>query len=248
MPSCTDRSAGRSPTAVRKDPQQGDVITLEGVDQAERPHGQGVPPHPRDRRQRRAVSWDEDLRGSRGAVRGTQGGRASGRVSAWASGRGLRVHDARHRANRAVPQLRRDTSEFSDSAMSLNFYSDDPVKAVDGNEYRECPQCGEDALELRGKSPVGWGWDIVCVSCGWEIKQAERLDIDQYCDLMEEVKSRVESINQLMEMPGITIRTRVESVSLQLRMLLELIVFSSLGVQQGRVAESPGRNYRVPRT
>ena len=45
---------------------------------------------------------------------------------------------------------------------------------------------------------------------------------------MEEVKSRVEAINQLIELPGITIRTRVESICLQLRMLLELIVFSSL--------------------
>ena len=69
---------------------------------------------------------------------------------------------------------------FSDPAMSLNFYSDNPVKAVDGDEYRECPQCGEDALELRGKSPVGWGWHLACLNCGWEIKQAERLDIDQY--------------------------------------------------------------------
>lgn len=118
--------------------------------------------------------------------------------------------------------------KFSDSAMSLDFYSDEPVKGADGTEYRQCPRCGEDALELRGKSPVGWGWHIACLNCDWEIKQAERLDIDQYCDLMEEIKSRVESIDQLMEMPGITIRTRVESVSLQLRMLLELIVFSSL--------------------
>ena len=60
------------------------------------------------------------------------------------------------------------------------------------------------------------------------MKQAERLDIAQYCGLMEEVKSKVESINQLMEMPGVTIRTRVESICLQLQMLLELIVFSSL--------------------
>ena len=36
------------------------------------------------------------------------------------------------------------------------------------------------------------------------------LDIAQYCDLMEEVKNRIESVNQLMELPGITIRTRVE--------------------------------------
>lgn len=118
--------------------------------------------------------------------------------------------------------------EFSDSGMSPNFYSDEPVKGVDGDEYQECPQCGEDALELRGKSPVGWGWNIACLSCDWEIKQAERLDIDQYCDLMEEIKSRVESIDQLIELSGITIRTRVESVCLQLRMLLEVIVFSSL--------------------
>ena len=68
----------------------------------------------------------------------------------------------------------------------------------------------------------------MCLSCGWEMKQAESLDIAQYCDLMEEVKARVEAINQLKAMPGITIRNRVESICLQLRMLLELIVFSSL--------------------
>ena len=45
---------------------------------------------------------------------------------------------------------------------------------------------------------------------------------------MEEVKARVSAINHLMELPGITIRTRVESICLQLRMLLELIVFNSL--------------------
>ena len=73
-----------------------------------------------------------------------------------------------------------------------------------------------------------WGWKITCLNCDWEMKLAESLDIDQYVALMREVKSRVESINQLMEMPGITNRTRVESVCLQLRMLLELVVFSSL--------------------
>lgn len=118
--------------------------------------------------------------------------------------------------------------KFCDPAMSPNFYSDVPVKGVDGKEHRACPRCGEDALELQGTNPVRWGWQIVCPSCDWEIKQAERLDIGQYCELMEEVKSRIISINQLMEMPGITIRTRIESVSLQLRMLLELVVFSSL--------------------
>ena len=117
---------------------------------------------------------------------------------------------------------------FGNAGMSLGFYSDGPVKGVDGQVYTTCPECGEDALELEGDSPAEWGWNIACLNCGWEMKQAESLDIAQYCDLMEEVKSRVESINQLMEMPGVTIRTRVESICLQLRMLLELIVFSSL--------------------
>ena len=91
-----------------------------------------------------------------------------------------------------------------------------------------CPKCREDALELEGDSPAEWGWNIACLNCDWTMKQAESLDIAQYFGLMEEVKSKVESINQLMEIPGVTIRTRVESICLQLRMLLELIVFSSL--------------------
>ena len=117
---------------------------------------------------------------------------------------------------------------FGSMAMSPDFYADGTVKGVDGQEYATCPQCGEDAMEIRGEGINKWGWSISCLNCEWEMKLAESLDIAQYCDLMEGVKSRVESINQLMEMPGITIRTRVESICLQLRMLLELIVFCSL--------------------
>ena len=117
---------------------------------------------------------------------------------------------------------------FGSTSMSPDFYPDGPVKGVDGQEYATCPQCEEDALEVRGEGIAKWGWTIGCLNCEWEMKLAESLDIAQYCDLLEEVKSRVESINQLMEMPGITIRTRVESICLQLRMLLELVVFSSL--------------------
>ena len=118
--------------------------------------------------------------------------------------------------------------EFGNTMMSPYLYSDGPVKGVDGQEYTTCPRCGEDALQLEGTSIAEWGWKIACLDCEWEMKQAETLDIVQYCGLMEEVKSKVESINQLMEVPGLTIRSRVESISLQLRMLLELIVFSSL--------------------
>ena len=118
--------------------------------------------------------------------------------------------------------------EFGNTMMSPDLHPDGPIKGVDGREHSTCPECGDDALELEGSSIAEWGWKIACMNCGWEMKLAESLDIAQYCDLMEEVKTRVEAINQLMEMPGITIRTRVESMCLQLRMLLELIVFSSL--------------------
>ena len=117
---------------------------------------------------------------------------------------------------------------FHAPAMSLDFRSTEPVKGIDGNAYQVCPECGDDMLELQGTDPVGWGWNIVCTNCGWRIKQAEELDIHQYSDLMEEIKLKVEAIQRLMEMPGIINQTRVESVCLQLRMVLELIVFSSL--------------------
>ena len=94
--------------------------------------------------------------------------------------------------------------------MSLDFHPDGPVKGVDSQEYTTCPECGEDALQLEGDRPAEWGWNIVCLNYEWTMKQAESLDIGQYCDLMEEVKSKVESIGQLMEMPVVTIRTRVE--------------------------------------
>ena len=118
--------------------------------------------------------------------------------------------------------------EFGNTWMSPDLHPDRLVKGVDGREYTTCPDCGGGALQLEGGSIVEWGWKIACLNCGWEVKLAESLDIAQYCDLMEEVKSRVESVNQLMDMPGLTVRPRVESICLQLRMILELIVFSSL--------------------
>ena len=118
--------------------------------------------------------------------------------------------------------------KFGNTRMSLDFKSDEPVKGVDGQVYGNCPKCGEDTLELEGKSLAEWGWNIRCLNCEWTMKQAETLDIDQYCYLMEDVKSRIESINQLIVLPEMTIRTRVESMCLQLRMVIELIVFSSL--------------------
>ena len=121
-----------------------------------------------------------------------------------------------------------EISTFTNGTMSLDFRSKDPIKGIDGNEYQVCPMCGDDMLELHGEDPIGRGWTIACTNCEWEIKQAEELDISQYSDLMDEIKLRVKAIHQIMEMPGIITQTRVESACLQLRMVLEHIVFSSL--------------------
>lgn len=118
--------------------------------------------------------------------------------------------------------------KFGDAFKSLNFASNVPVKGIDGNEYQLCPECGDDMLQLQGNDPVGWGWDIVCTNCGWQIKQAEELDIHQYSELMEEIKLKVDAIQRLMEISGIINQTRMESACLQLRIVLELIIFSSL--------------------
>ena len=117
---------------------------------------------------------------------------------------------------------------FGDVYTNLGLGSNEPVKGIDGNVYQICPQCGDDMLELRGTDPVGWGWDVVCTGCGWQMKQAEELDVQQYSDLMEEIKLKVEAVQRLMEIPGVINQTRVESACLQLRMVLELIIFGSL--------------------
>ena len=118
--------------------------------------------------------------------------------------------------------------DFLGTSMTPSAYSDGSVKGVDGKEYSNCPKCGSDFLHLEGESLARWGWSIVCLDCNWEIKQAESLDVRQYCELMSGIRDRVKSVSQLMALPVIADETRVESISLQLRKILELIVFSSL--------------------
>ncbi len=72
------------------------------------------------------------------------------------------------------------------------------------------------------------GWTMCCLNCKWKIMWAEILDINQRCGPMEEVKPKGESIKRLMTILGIKIRTRVESICIQLRTVLEVIVFGSL--------------------
>ena len=46
-----------------------------------------------------------------------------------------------------------EVPKFSNTWMSPEFYADGPTKGVDGQEYKICPKCGDDSLELEGVSP-----------------------------------------------------------------------------------------------
>ena len=208
-------------------PKPGEVIALEGGDEA------GGHANGKFRLTRKSIENIERCMGMRtcgegsGPIRGERGSGALGECPHGHQEAAFEFLMHGLRPTEPCPECG-EMPTFGNAMMSLGFHSDGQVKGVDGREYTTCPKCRDDALQLEGSSIVEWGWKIACLNCGWEIKQAESLDIAQYCDLMEEVKSRVGAINQLMELPGITIRTRVESICLQLRMLLELIVFSSL--------------------
>ena len=110
-----------------------------------------------------------------------------------------------------------------DAALDYLLYGIRPTKP--------CPECGEipkfgdvyTNLGFGSNEPVkgidGNAYQI-CPECDD--------DMLQYSGLMEEIKLKVEAIQRLMEIPGIINQTRVESVCLQLRMVLELIIFGSL--------------------
>jgi hypothetical protein len=73
-----------------------------------------------------------------------------------------------------------------------------------------------------------WGWKIVCPDCNWELKQAELLDVKQYCDLMERTKRDVAGALQIMESTSIDIETRIGTAAVQTRKILENIAFAAL--------------------
>ena len=81
-----------------------------------------------------------------------------------------------------------ETPKSNGAAKSIGWPSEIPIKGIDGQDYRTCPNCGSDLLELQGEELDQWGWKIACLECNWEIKQAELLDVKQYCDLMERTK------------------------------------------------------------
>ena len=114
------------------------------------------------------------------------------------------------------------------AAKSVNWPGEAPVKGIDGQEYTACPNCGSDVLELQGKELDQWGWKFVCLDCDWEIKQAELLDVEEYCDLMERTKEDLTGTAEIMESTSIGIETRIKTVAVQTRKILEDIAYAAL--------------------
>ena len=121
-----------------------------------------------------------------------------------------------------------ETPEFIEPRKSINWPDEIPFKGVDGQECRICPSCSQDMLEVTGEKLGEWGWKISCLECGWEIKQAELLDVRQYCDLMEQTKKDLNGAIKLMENTSVDTETRVRAVGVQTRRILENVAFAAL--------------------
>ena len=121
-----------------------------------------------------------------------------------------------------------ETPEFTHQFKSINWPSEIPIKGIDGQEYDACPNCASHMLDLQGEKLNRWGWKISCMDCGWEVKQAELLDISQYRDLMEQTKKDLNSAIELMETTSVDLETRVRAVGVQTRRILENIAFAAL--------------------
>ena len=121
-----------------------------------------------------------------------------------------------------------ETPQFTNPTKSMDWPDVIPVKGIDGKRYRTCPNCNNDLLQLRGEALQQWGWKITCPDCDWEIKQAELLDIKQYCDLMERIKRDLHGAIEMMERSTVPIETRVHAVAVQARMMLESISYAAL--------------------
>ena len=114
------------------------------------------------------------------------------------------------------------------AAKSIGWPSEIPVKGIDGQEYTACPNCGSDMLELQGKELDLWGWKFVCMDCNWEMKQAELLDVKEYCDLMERTKADLTGTVEIMESVSIGVETRIKAAAVQTRKILEDIAYAAL--------------------
>ena len=122
----------------------------------------------------------------------------------------------------------REIPKFAYPSKSICWPSEIPIKGIDGQEYTTCPNCGSDMLEVQGEQLDQWGWKIVCMECEWEIKQAELLDVEQYCGLMEQTKADLTGAIEIMESTSIGTETRIKTVAVQTRKILEDIAYAAL--------------------
>ena len=132
-----------------------------------------------------------------------------------------------------------ETPETMGASKSIGWPGGTPVKGVDGQEYTLCPNCNSEMLEVQGESLDQWGWAITCLECEWGIKQAELLDVRQYCDLMEQTKKDLNGAIDLMETTSVDVETRVKGVAVQTRRILENVAFAALVSNKDAWDKSP---------
>ena len=105
-----------------------------------------------------------------------------------------------------------ETPNFTAPSKSVNWPGEAPVKGTDGQEYRTCPNCGSDMLEIQGEELDQWGWKIVCLDC----------------DLMEQTKTDLIGAIEIMESTSIGTETRINTAAVQTRKILEDIADAAL--------------------
>lgn len=130
--------------------------------------------------------------------------------------------------------------EFIGLAMSIDMLGG-KVTGTDGQEYTACPNCGSDFLDIELEPPsfhgvlrcldCDAGTAVVLIGDDWEPPR-EPLDVHPYVVLMQEIRERTEFVSQLLQADDLADWARLESVCLQIRKLLELVMFSSLVANQ----------------
>ena len=121
-----------------------------------------------------------------------------------------------------------DTPEFILPSKSIGWPDEIPVKGIDGQEYKTCPNCNSEYLEIEGEKLGQWGWKITCMDCHWEIKQAELLDIRQYCDQIEIFKTALHNVRSKWNSEPKKTQQVIEDAGVATRKLLEKIAFATL--------------------
>lgn len=118
--------------------------------------------------------------------------------------------------------------KFEMPSKSIGWPDEIPVKGIDGEEYRTCPECKGDFLEIQGEKLNQWGWKITCIECAWEIKQAELLDIGQYRKQVEAIKAELQALKSEWESQDAKSKDLIRAAGVAARRLLEMIAFATL--------------------